>query len=100
MSPTNKEMQLRKNCQLYLYALVSQDKEIPEEILECAHSFDYEYLVECAVDLSEELKGLDSETFDRIVNNSESKEARELKQWWEMYQEADQLRKTIRQTCL
>lgn len=98
MNPTNKEMQLRKTCQLYMYVLVSQGKEIPYEIMECAHSYDY--LVDCVTELSEALKSLDSDTFDKIVNNTESREARELAHWWEMYQDADRLRKEIKQTYL
>ena len=98
MRPTNKEMQQRKTCQLYMYVLTSLGKEIPYEILECAHSYDY--LVDCVAELSEALKGLDSDTFDRIVNDTQSKEARDLKYWWEMQQEADRLSKALRKTCL
>lgn len=100
MNPTNKEMQLRKTCQLYMYVLVSQGKEVPEEIEECAHSYNYDYLVNCVTELSEALKGLDNETFERIVNNTQSKEARDLAYWWEMQQEADRLSKSLIKTCL
>lgn len=100
MAPSNKEMQRRKNCQLYTYLLLAQDKEVSDLILECAHAYDCDYPVECATELAEEIKGLDSETFERIVNNSESHEARELAHWWEMHQEADRLRKEIAKTCL
>lgn len=99
-SPTNKEMQLRKNCQLYMYVLVSQGKEVPEEIEECALSLDYDYLVDCVAALYEELKGLDSETFDRIVNNTQSDEARALAYWWKMHEEANQLGNSLTKTCL
>lgn len=30
MNPTNKEMQLRKTCELYAYVLKMQNKEVPE----------------------------------------------------------------------
>ena len=100
MSPSNKEMQLQKNCRLYMYVLVSQDKEVPDEILECALSYDCDYPVECVVELSEELKAMDGETFERIVNDPDCKDARDLAHWWEMYQEADELRNAIKQTCL
>ena len=100
MNPTNKEMQLRKTCELYVYVLVSQGKEVPEEIQECADSYDYDYLVDCVAELSEALEVLDSDTFDRIVNNTQSKEARDLAYWWEMQQEADRLSKALIQTCL
>ena len=100
MNPTNKEMQLRKNCQLYLYVLVSLGKEIPEEILECAHSYDYEYLFNCVPQLLETLKGLDKDTFEKLVNNPESLEAKELAFWWEMQQEADSLSQSLTKTCL
>ena len=89
MSNANKEMQLRKTCKLYAYVLASQGKEIPDAIQECRDcdgSEDYDLLVDCVADLSQALKDLDSETFDKIVNNTESVEARELSQWWEMYQ--------------
>lgn len=85
MGPSNKELQLRKNCKLYRYVLYSLGKEIPEAIEDCADSEEYDYLVDCVADLSKEIKNFDSETFDRIVNNSEVPEARELAQWWEMY---------------
>lgn len=93
MNPSNKEMRLRKNCQLYAYLLVSQGKEVPEEILEGANSYDY--LVNCVAEMTQELEGLDSETFDKIVNNTESLEARELAYWWDMQQEADRLHKAL-----
>ena len=100
INPSNKELRLRKNCQLYVYLLVSQSKEVPEEIQECADSYDYDFLVDCVTLLSDEIEGLDSETFEKIVNNTESKEARELAYWWEMHQEANRLREEIVQTCL
>ena len=89
MSYANRELQLRKTCKLYAYVLASQGKEIPEAIQECADSSDadeYDCLVDCVAELSEAIQGLDSETFERIVNNTESSEARELSHWWEMYQ--------------
>ncbi len=84
MHPSNREVQLRKTCELYAYVLVSQGKEVPEAIQECADSYDYP--VDCVKELSQLLKSLDSETFEKIVNNTKSKEARDLAQWWEMYQ--------------
>ena len=98
MNPSNKEMQLCKNCQLYAYLLVSQGKEIPEEIQDCIDSYDY--VVNCVAELSKELKGLDSDTFDKIVNNTELLESRELAYWWEMQQEADRLHDTLGTTCI
>jgi len=100
MNPTNKELQLRKNCQRYVYLLVSQGKEVPEEIQECADSYDYDFLVDCVAQLSDELEGLESDTFEKIVNNTESNEARELSNWWKMHQEANRVREEIVQTCL
>jgi hypothetical protein len=100
MGPSNKEIQLRKNCQLYAYLLNAQGKEVPELIQECADSDDFDYPVECAEDLYEELKSLDNDTFDKIVNNTQSIEARYLAHWFEMQQEADRLKKDIVQTCL
>lgn len=89
MSNSNRELQLRKTCGLYAYVLSAQGKEVPEMIQECADSSDsdeYDCLVDCVAELSEVLKGFDSETFERIVNNSDSSDARELSHWWEMYQ--------------
>lgn len=100
MNPSNKELRLRKNCQLYVYVLVSQGKEVPEEIQECAHSYDYDFLVDCVKQLSDEIEGLDSDTFEKIVNNKESNEARELAYWWEMHQAANRLGDEIAKTCL
>ena len=100
MNPSNKELQLSKNCQLYVYVLNSIGKEVPEEIQECANSYDYDYLVDCVTQLSAELESLDSETFDKVVNNNESQEARELAYWWKMHQEANKLGDEITQTCL
>lgn len=100
MNPTNKEMQLRKTCELYVYVLKSQGKEVPEEIQECADSYDYDYLVDCVAELSDALIGLESDTFERIVNNTQSREARDLRNWWEMQKEADRLRKELVSTCL
>ena len=98
MNPSNKEMQLQRNSQLYAYLLVSQEKEVPEYIQESIESYDY--LVDCVAELSQELESLDSETFERVVNNTHSKEARELAYWWKMYQEANQLGSSLTQTCL
>lgn len=84
MSPTNREIQLRKTCQLYAYVLKAQGKEVPEEIQECTASYDY--LIDCVQDLSLELQRLDSESFEKIVHNKVLKEARDLENWWEMYQ--------------
>ena len=98
MSPSNKEMQRSRNCQLYAYLLVEQDKEVPEEILEGAIS--YEYAIDCVAQFAEEIKSLDSATFEKIVNNKDSQEARELAYWWEMCQEADRLRKELVTTCI
>jgi len=89
MGNSNRELQLQKNCQLYAYVLVSQGKEVSDRIQECVDSSDadeYDCLVDCVVELSEAIKSLDSEAFDRIVNNKESSDARELAHWWEMYQ--------------
>lgn len=93
MNPSNKEMQLRKNCQLYAYVLLSLDKEIPEEIQDCIDS--YEYVVNCVAELSQELQSLDTDTFEKIVNNTELLESRELAYWWEMHQEADRLHRSL-----
>ena len=84
MSPSNKEIQLRKTCQLYAYVLEALGKEVPEYIEECADSYDYP--VECVTELVKVLKEMDSETFEKIVSNGESNEARDLANWWEMYQ--------------
>lgn len=100
MASTNKEMQMRKTCELYAYVLVSLDKEVPDEILECALSHEYDYLVNCVADLSQTLKELDSESFDRIVNNTQLQEARDLANWWQMQQEAERLSKALYKTCL
>jgi hypothetical protein len=89
MSNSNREMQLRKTCKLYAYVLVSQGQEVPERIQECRDSDgseEYDCIVDCVSDLSKVLKELDSDTFDKIVKNSDSQEARELAHWWEMYQ--------------
>jgi len=84
MSLTNREVQLRKTCELYAYVLASQGKEVPEMIQECADSYDYP--VDCVKELSQALQDLDGETYEKIVNNTQSQEARDLAQWWEMYQ--------------
>ena len=98
--PSNKELRLHKNCQLYAYLLVSQNKEVPEEIQECANSYDYDFLVDCVAQLSDEIEGLDSEMFEKIVNNKESIEARELAYWWKMHQYANGIGDEIVKTCL
>jgi len=86
MSLSNKEIQQRRNCQLYVYVLESQNKEVPDNIQECADSDAYNYLIDCSKGLSEEIQNFDSETYERIVNNKQSTEAQQLAQWWEMYQ--------------
>ena len=84
MKPTNREIQQRKTCQLYAYVLASLGEKIPLEIVDCVDS--YGDPVDCVSDLSQALKSLDSDTYEKIVNNTDSQEARDLAQWWEMYQ--------------
>jgi len=98
VSPTNKEMQLRKTCQLYVYLLESLSKEVPEYIQECADSYDE--VVNSANELAKAIEELDSATFDRILNNTLSQESRELAYWWEMRKEADKLSKLLTSTCI
>ena len=93
MSPTNKEMQLRKNCELYAYVLKSLGKEVPEEIEDCLAS--YEYVTNCVSELFLEIQNLKDEEFERLVNNKNILESRELAYWWEMRQEADRLHKLL-----
>jgi len=88
MGNANKEMQLRKTCKLYAYLLAAQGKEVPETILECRDcdgTEDYDLLVDCVNDLAQALKGLDGDSFEKIVTSPDSLEARELAHWWEMY---------------
>ncbi len=84
MSPTNREIQLRKTCQLYAYVLSSIGEEVPDAILECTISYDYP--VECMNELVETIKGLDEETFEKLISDRENELARDLEQWWQMYQ--------------
>lgn len=86
MNPTNREIQLRKTCQLYAYVLASLGKEVPQEIEECADSHEYDCLIDCVAQLSQLLASMESETLEKIVNNSQAPLARDLAQWWEMYQ--------------
>jgi len=58
--------------------------------LESTYSQDY-YPVNCVAELSKELKSLNTENFEKIVNKQNSQEAFNLKNWWEMYQEVDRL---------
>ena len=84
MSATNREVQLRKTCQLYAYVLSAQGQEIPETIQECADAYDYP--VDCVKELYQALEDLDTETFDKVVNDPHSLQARNLASWWKMYQ--------------
>ena len=84
MSSSNREVQLRKTCQLYTYVLTSQGKEIPEYLQECLDPDGYP--IDCVKELYKELKDLDSETFEQIVHDSQSPQAQDLARWWEMYQ--------------
>lgn len=93
MTPSNKEMQLRKTCQLYVYLLLRIGKEVPDEVQECADSYDYP--IDCVSKLFQTVESLDSDTYEKIINNRQSKEARDLAYWWEMYQEADKLYKAL-----
>jgi hypothetical protein len=43
---------------------------------------------------------MNSDTFDRLVKNTQSKEARDLANWWDMHQEAERLSKALYKTCL
>jgi len=98
VSPTNKEMQLRKTCQLYVYLLESLSQEVPEYIQECADSYDD--VVNSSNELAKAIEELDSATYDRILNNTLSQESCELAYWWEMRKEADRLSKLLITTCI
>ena len=55
MGNSNRELQLRKNCKLYAYVLISQDKEVPEYISDCADDVDldgYDNLIDCVAELA------------------------------------------------
>lgn len=93
MQPSNKEMQQRKTCELYAYVLRSQGKEVPEAVQECADSYDD--LIDCVEMLSKEIESLDSETFDRVVNDTQSQDSRDLASWWKMHQEAQRLYRSM-----
>lgn len=93
MNPSNKELQLCKNCQLYAYILTFQGKAVPQEIQDCMD--DYEYVINCSEDLSKEIEGLDSDTFERVMNNKEVLESRELLYWWEMYKEYNRIQREL-----
>lgn len=89
MANSNREMQLKKNCRLFAYVLMQLGKEVPEAIQECRDcdgTEEYDPLVDCVAQLSRTLKELDCDTFETIINNPHSQEARELALWWEMYQ--------------
>ena len=90
MSSLNKEMQLRKTCELYSYLLTAQGKEVPDEIQESLY-FIEDYPVNCVAELSEEVKSLDSQSFEKIVNNKDVQAALDLAYWWKMYKEVDRL---------
>ena len=85
MSLSNREIQQRKNCQLYRYVLQIQNKEIPFHIEECADYNEYNCLLDCSKELIQEIKNFDDATHERIINNQESEDAKDLSQWWEMY---------------
>jgi len=84
MAPTNREIQFQKTCELYAYVLMSQGKEVQYHIEECANS--YEYPVDCVKELAQEIESLDEKTFEKIVNDTKVQEARDLANWWKMYQ--------------
>ena len=93
MASSNKEMQLRKTCQLYAYVLSSLGREVPEAIQDCME--DDDYLVDCVDQLASTLEGLDPASFEMIVNSDPSSQARDLAKWWKMRQEADKLHSTL-----
>lgn len=93
MSPSNQEIQLRKNCQLYAYVLESLGKEVPEAIEDCRNW--YEYSVDCIEELFQILDNLDKDTLDALVNNKDSEESQNLLHWWNMHQEANRLHKAL-----
>ncbi|MBN2816927.1 MAG: hypothetical protein JXQ67_09600 [Campylobacterales bacterium] len=93
MASLNQSMQLKKNCELFVYVLVSLEKDIPEDVLECAMCDDYP--INCAKELADTLSSLDKESFDKIMNKENSAEAQDLRNWWEMSQEADRLHKFL-----
>jgi len=84
MRPSNREIQQQKTCHLYAYLLTALGKEVPLEIEECVD--DYGDPVDCVPMLYKALQALESDTFEKVVNDQESQEARDLAQWWEMYQ--------------
>jgi hypothetical protein len=98
MPDYNKEMQQRKNCELYAYVLAELGQDIPDHILECAMSD--EYPVDCVADLAKSLEDMGADDFERIVYDKESALACDLAKWWTMYLESDRLRQELVTTCL
>jgi hypothetical protein len=96
-SPSNKELQLRKNCHLYAYVLQYLELEIPEHIIECLMDEEYEYLVECSNELAQLLKSLEQEKFTELING-ECESSQELKLWWDMNQQANVILEEIKKT--
>ena len=86
MGFSNRELQLRRNCELYSYLLQAQNKEVPEYIEECIVTDDFDLLVDCVKELAQEIQSLDDESFTKILENENSVEAKNLLKWWEMYQ--------------
>lgn len=100
LNPSNKELQLRKNCIVFKFLLEVLGREVPESIQECAEDEEYEYLVECVDELAATLSQLDEHVYKSLILDNNTPEARELASWWEMHQIALGLRQDIRQTCL
>lgn len=97
--PSNKELQLRKNCQLYAYILQYIEAEIPDHILECLMDEEYEYLVECSQDLAKLIESLNEDQFNELMHG-ECESSRELKHWWDMNQQANKMIQEIEKTYI
>lgn len=87
---TNKEIELQKAAQLYLFVRDCLGIPVPPELEQAANT------LYCTDDYTESLcstlQGFNEEQMQRIVYDGRNKQSRELADWWEAHLQADQKR--------
>lgn len=97
LAPTQRERLLQETAQLYAYVLIETNQRVPGDVADAAND------IYCRTDfvshLCEQLTYMDSDTRHRVVYNAHDKKSRQLADWWERHQAADQQRIALEQAA-
>lgn len=96
LEPRGREVELHRAARLYQYVLLSTHKPVPQRVQQAAESIYGQDRngdpVDCVSALCAAIKRMDNAMQKRVVYTAESRDARDLANWWEDHQQADSQR--------